>query len=61
MILDAGSQCSYISQKVRSHLELKTIRTEGISIDSFGEQSTELKQYHLVAFNIPTKSIQQIK
>ena len=61
MILDAGSQCSYISQKVRSHLELKTIRTEGISIDSFGEQPAELKQYDLVAFNISTKSTQQIK
>ena len=56
IILDAGSQCSYISQKVRRYLNLKTIRTEEISIDSFGEQSTELKQYDLVALNISTKS-----
>ena len=35
MILDTGSQRSYISQKVRRHLNLKTIRTEEISIDSF--------------------------
>ena len=33
-------------QKVRHYLNLKTIRTEEISIDSFGEQSTELKQSH---------------
>ena len=35
MILDTGSQRSYISQKVRRHLNLKTIRTEEIFIDSF--------------------------
>ena len=56
MILDTGSQRSYISQKVRRHLNLKTNRTEEISIDSFGEQSTGLKKYNLVAFNISTKS-----
>ena len=56
MILDAGSQRSYICQKVQRDLNLKTIRTEKISIDSFGEQSTELKKYDLVAFNISTKS-----
>ena len=43
MILDERSQRSYVSQKVRCHLNLKTIRTEKISIDSFGEQSRELK------------------
>ena len=37
MILDTGSQRSYVSQKVPRHLILKTIRTEEISIDSFGE------------------------
>ena len=37
-------------------MNLKIIRTEEISIDSIGEQSTELKQDDLVAFNIPTKS-----
>ena len=56
MILDTGSQRSYISQKVQRHLNLKTIRTEEISIDSFGEQSTEFKKYDLVGFNISTKS-----
>ena len=56
MILDTGSQRSYISQKVQCHLNLKIIRTEEISIDDFGEQATELKQYDLVAFNISTKS-----
>ena len=54
MILGTGSQRSYISRKVRHHL--KTIRTEEISIDSFGEQSTESKMYDLVACNISTKS-----
>ena len=56
MILDIGSQRSYISQKVQRHLNLKTIRTEEISIDSFREQSTEFKKYDLVGFNISTKS-----
>ena len=56
MILDTGSQRSYISQKIRRHLNFKTIRTEEISIESFGRQSAELKQYNLVAFNTSTKS-----
>ena len=30
MILDTGSQRSYISQKVQCHMNLKTIRTEEI-------------------------------
>ena len=34
MVLDTGSQRSYISQKVQRHLNLKTIRTEEISIDA---------------------------
>ena len=37
-------------------MNLKTTRTEGISIDSFGEHSPELQEYDLVGFNIPTKS-----
>ena len=37
-------------------MNLKTIRTEEISIDSFKEQSTELKKYDLVSLNISTKS-----
>ena len=35
---------------------MKTIRTEEISIDSFGEQLEELKKYDLIAFNISIKS-----
>ena len=38
MILDTGRQSSYISQKVRRHLNLKTIRTEEISKDTFGKR-----------------------
>ena len=37
-------------------MNLKTIRTEEISIDSFGEQSMKLKKYNLVVFIISTKS-----
>ena len=44
MILDTGSRRSDINQKARCHLNLKTIRTEKISVVSFGEQSTELKK-----------------
>ena len=44
MILDTGSQRSYISQKVLHHLNLKAVRTEEISINSFGEKLTELKK-----------------
>ena len=50
MILDTGSQ-----PKVRRHLNLRTIRTEEISIDSYGEQSADLKKYDLFAFNVSTK------
>ena len=45
-----------MSQNLRAHLNWKTIRIEEISIDSFREQSTELKKYDLVALNISTKS-----
>ena len=37
-------------------MNLKTIRAEEISIDSFGDQPIELKRYNLVPFNISTKS-----
>ena len=53
MILDTGSETSYTIQKVRRHLNLRTIRTE--EIDSSGEQSADLKKYDLVAFNVSTK------
>ena len=36
-------------------MNLKTIKTEEISLDSFGEHSPELKEHDLVAFNISTK------
>ena len=45
-----------MSQNLRAHLNWKTIRIEEISIDSFREQSTELKKNDLVALNISTKS-----
>ena len=44
MILDTESQRSYMSQKVLHHLNLKAVRTEEISINSFGEKLTELKK-----------------
>ena len=56
MILYTGSPRSYITEKVRHHLNLKTIRTKEISISSFGEQLPELKKCDLVAFKISTKS-----
>ena len=40
MILDTGIKRSYISQKVQCHLNMITIRTEEISIDSLEEQAT---------------------
>ena len=44
MILVTGSRRSYKIQKVQRRLNLKIIRTEEISIDSFREQSTEFKK-----------------
>ena len=55
MILDTASQRRYVNQKLQCYLNLKTIRTEEISIESFGERSIELRKYDLVAFNISTK------
>ena len=50
-----------MSQNLRARLNLKTIRIEEISIDSFREQSTELKKNDLVALNISTKSTDKVK
>ena len=47
MILDTGIKRCYISQKVQCHLNMITIRTEEISIDSLGEQATEFKKVRL--------------
>ena len=53
MILSTGSQRSYISQKVRCHFNLETIRTEEISTDSFEEQSVESKSIILLLSTYP--------
>ena len=38
MILNSGSQLNHIIQKVRQQLNLKTMKAEEMSIDSFGKQ-----------------------
>jgi hypothetical protein len=49
ILFDSGSQRSYISEKVRTRLQLKTIRREKVIIKTFGQTSdSEVQQLDVV-------------
>jgi hypothetical protein len=55
-LFDSGSQQSHISEKVRTRLQLKTIRREKVIIKTFGQTSdSEVQQLDVVQLNIKNK------
>ena len=56
ILFDSGSQRSYISEKVRTRLQLKTIRREKVIIKTFGQTSdSEVQKLDVVQLNIKNK------
>ena len=54
-IFDTGAHGSYINQKIVNALKLKTVRTERLTIATFGDQNQELEAVNLVGLSL-TKS-----
>ena len=49
-MFDTGSQRSYIANKSQHRLNLPTIRTEKLVIQTFGNSDSELKDVDIVQF-----------
>ena len=53
ILFDSGSQKSYISETVRNKLKLKTVRTERVIINTFGQTgSSEVRKLDVVQFKV---------
>ena len=52
LILDSGSQRSYVSTFVRNMLELPTIKREDIVIKTFGVDETDIKTCDIVSLGL---------
>ena len=60
VLLDSGSQRSYISAKARNTLQLKTLRTEKVIIKTFGQgNDSEVQELDVVQVNIKDKFANQ--
>ena len=56
ILFDSGSQRTYISEKVRNALKLKTLRTEKVIIKTFGQSETSVVQnLEVVQFKVRSK------
>ena len=55
LILDSGSQRSYVSTRVRNMLELPTIKRENIIIKTFGADETDIKTCDIVSLGLKSK------
>ena len=55
VLIDGGSQRTYISKDRRNKLKLPTLKTEQLVINTFGTNESEIKQYHLVKFVMKSK------
>jgi hypothetical protein len=57
ILFDSGSQRSYVSEKLRSRLKLKTIRTEKVVIKTFGQsEDSEVQKLDIVQFKVKNKN-----
>ncbi|XP_028403430.1 uncharacterized protein LOC114526129 [Dendronephthya gigantea] len=57
ILFDSGSQRSYISDKVRSRLQLKTLRKEKVIIKTFGQSGdSQVQELDVVQVNVKDKS-----
>ena len=55
VLIDGGSQKTYISKDLRNKLKLPTLKTEQLVINTFGTNESEIKQYDLVKFVMKSK------
>ena len=55
VLIDGGSQRTYISKDLRNKLKLPTWKTEQLVINTFGTNESEIKQYYLVKFVMKSK------
>ena len=55
VLIDGGSQRTYISKDLRNKLKLPTLKTEQLVINTFGTNKSEIKQYDLVKFVMKSK------
>ena len=56
LMLDGGSQRSYITQRVRDALGLQPERTEQVQIKTFGSDSTTMQTVEVVRLAVPLKT-----
>ena len=57
-LLDQGSQSSYLSQRIKSILDLDPISKETISISTFGNLNSKQSTLEKVCFNLKNESEQ---
>lgn len=55
LLFDSGSQRTYITENLRAHLRLKTVRKERVVIKTFGRNDSEVKNLDVVRFNVLNK------
>jgi hypothetical protein len=55
LVMDSGSQRSYLTQRVKDALGLEACETQSLSIAAFGSQRREPKQCEVVRLNVCTK------
>ena len=56
ILLDSGSQCSYITHKTCNRLGLSSLGTKSMSIITFGSRQEKLKDCVVVRIGLETKS-----
>ena len=57
ILLNSGSQRSYISEKLRNELNLPTLRRERLFIKTFGNSNSKCKNVDIVPLNVITSNI----
>ena len=56
LLLDCGSQRSFISTELRDKLNLPTIRKESVMVKTFGTEQSELKTLEVAQFCVYGKN-----
>ena len=56
LLLDSGSQRSYISEKLRNELNLPTLRRERLLVKTFGNSNSKCKNVDRVPLNVITSN-----
>ena len=56
LLLDSGSQQSYISEKLKNELDLPTVRREPLFVKTFGNTNSKCKSVDIVRLNLITSN-----